>query len=96
MQTLVQLLLQRVVPRLCTRDVKPRVLMGDCIFQWIGDSLRDSGPLQGAVTWFCRRVFRLGLVLEVSTSGFVSSTVRVAAKLAPLARVMGPPGKKRM
>eukprot|EP00959_Pyramimonas_sp_CCMP1952_P465880 9489060-Pyramimonas_sp.AAC.1 len=70
--------------------------MGDASFQWIGDSPKDSGPLPGAVAWFCRKVFRLGLVLQVSKSGFVASTARAAAKLVPLARVMKLRGRKHM
>ena len=60
--TLMQLLLHRVVVRLVHlyKDVKPRVLMDDASFQWIGDSPRDSGPLLGAVTWYCRYVFSPG------------------------------------
>eukprot|EP00959_Pyramimonas_sp_CCMP1952_P158975 3324645-Pyramimonas_sp.AAC.1 len=59
---LMQLLLHRVVARFCVlyRNIRPRVRMDDASFQWVGDSPRDSGPLLGAVTWFCRKVFRLG------------------------------------
>eukprot|EP00959_Pyramimonas_sp_CCMP1952_P127338 2663285-Pyramimonas_sp.AAC.1 len=61
-----QLLLHRVIARLCAlySNIRPRVLMGDASFQWIGGSPRDSGPLLGAVAWFCQKVFRLGLVLQ--------------------------------
>ena len=88
--TMMHLLLHRIIVRFSRfyPTITPRVLMDDASFQWVSKRIDLADILLAAVRWFSHQVFKLGLVLQVSKSGFVATAARASSRVSSSARIL--------